>query len=220
VSAVIAVGPEDGIGFVALANADSKQPALEGIALLVAQIAFGFGTGNSSSSSSANASIASRNADLQRRTASGVTPRSQSPAALYDIDLAGTYFNEGYGTAVLCSVHSTSPSCQSVLDDFQSIDKSISSNSSDIFFSWITTFSSHIRFAHVNDTQFIIYSGFIYPEGYGKNSTPFSTLSPGGLATFVVENKAVVGLGISGISGVVRTGPVEQASDVWFVKVA
>ena len=63
-------------------------------------------------------------------------------------------------------------------------------------------------------------AGTIYPEGYGKNSTPFSTLAPGGLATFVVENGSVVGFGVSGIIGVEQPGPVEEVSDVWFVRKA
>ncbi len=41
-----------------------------------------------------------------------------------------------------------------------------------------------------------------------------------GLATFVVENVAIVGFGISGINGVERTGPVEETFESWFVKQA
>lgn len=146
--------------------------------------------------------------------------REDSPATLSYLDLAGTYFNAGYGTGVLCSVNSPSPSCQSVLDDFRSVDKSLSSDSTDLFVSWDTPFSTHLRFTHTNGSQYSISVGTIYPEGYGKNSTPFSTLSPGATATFVVESETVVGFGISGISGVQREGPVEKASDVWFVKQA
>lgn len=210
VSALVVATPDDGIGFIALANADAKQSSLINIAALAAEKLLGSGN---SSSSPTNQSSLSR-ANLRRR--SRVTSRLESTAALDSLDIAGTYFNAGYGTAVLCSVHSTCSSCQNVLDDFHSIDKSLSSNSTDLFASWISTFSSHVRFTRSNDTQYIISVGTIYPEGYGKDSTPFSTLAPGPLATFVVENGCVVGFGISGISGVKRPGPVEAASDVWF----
>ena len=66
--------------------------------------------------------------------------------------------------------------------------------------------------------------GTIYSHGYGKNTTAFSTLTPSPVASaeFVVENKTVVGFGVSALYGIKREGPlaVEQTSDVWFVKVA
>jgi hypothetical protein len=207
VSAVIAAAPEDGIGVILLANADDKQSAMTDIALRVANKAFGLGTGNSSYTPSNDPST-------------GVTSPADSAAPVNYPDPAGTYFNAGYGTAVLCSVHSSSSACQVVLDDFRAVDKSLSQNSTDLFSSWITPWTSHIRFTHTNDSQYIISGGTIYPEGYGKNSTPFSTLSPGPLATFVVENESVIGFGITGISGVKREGSVEEASDVWFVRQA
>lgn len=217
VSALVAAAPDDGIGFIALANADAKQLSMTNIALLAAKKALGSETGNHTSSSPTNASTPLRaNPRRHIRVASQV----ESTAAPPSLDIAGTYFNAGYGTAVLCGVRSSSSSCQNVLDDFRSVDKSLSSNSTDLFVSWITTFGSHVRFTHLNDTQYIISAGTIYPEGYGKNSTPFSTLAPAGLATFVVENESVVGFGISGIIGVERPGPVEEAYDVWFVREA
>jgi hypothetical protein len=210
VSAVVAAALEDGVGVIVLANAGDKQPYMIDIIGAVADKAFGLETGTSAS---ANTSTLRRRAE--------VSAREQSSTAAPDIlDLAGIYHNAGYGTAELCSVRSSSSSCQSVLADFRSVDNSLSSNSTDLFASWITTITSHVRFTYANDSQFILSTGFIYPEGYGKNSTPFSTLSPGGLATFVVENESVLGFGVSGISGVERTGPVKEASDVWFDKQA
>jgi hypothetical protein len=217
VSAVIAAALEDGVGVILLANADDKQSYMVDIAGLVAEKTIGRGTGTSSPSSSANVSTRSFT-NLRRRT--GEPAREESTTTLDGLDLAGTYCNAGYGTVELCSVHSSSSSCLSVLADFRSIDKSLSPNSTNLFVTLITTWTSHVLLTHTNDTQFIISIGSIYPEGYGKNSTPFSTLSPAARATFVVENQSIVGFGISGISGVVRAGPVKEASDVWFDKKA
>ena len=219
VSAVVAAALDDGLAVVALANADARQPSLIDIALLVAEKAFGLGTGIPSSSPSAITSTLRRTTSNARRGA-GVSSRADGTAAPhYDADLAGTYYNSGYGTAVLCGVHSSS-SCQSILDDFRSVDQSLSANSTDLFVSWKTTWSSYLRFTHTIGSQYMVYSGLIYPEGYGRNSTPFLTQTTIGVATFVVENKSAVGFGITGISGVNRSGSVEEASDVWFVKQA
>lgn len=79
--------------------------------------------------------------------------------------------------------------------------------------------STHIRFTYTNASKYLINAGSIYPEGYGKNSTAFSTLVPVATAEFVVENGTVVGFGWNEISdGVKRAGPVEETSDVWFIK--
>ena len=213
-SAVVTAALDDGVGVIVLANADAKQPYMIDIAGLVAAKALGLDTGVSPP---ANISTRSRT-DLRRR--SGVSPLAKRSAALGVLDLAGIYHNAGYGTAELCSVRSSSSSCQSVLADFRSVDKSLSSNSTDLFAFWKSTWTSHIRLIHANGTQFVLSIGTIYPKGYGKNSTPFSTLDLGGQATFVVENGLVVGFGVSGISGVERAGPVKEASDVWFDKQA
>jgi hypothetical protein len=139
------------------------------------------------------------------------------------LDLAGTYHNTGYGALVLCNVHSTSPSCESVLDDFRALNNSISPNSIDLFAYWRTVWTTHVQFTHTNATRYLISTGTIYPEGYGKNSTPFSTLSSFTAAQFVVENERVVGFGFNETndSDVTHSGQsLEETSQVWFVKQA
>jgi hypothetical protein len=215
VSTSVTAALEDGIGVIVLLNADdeSQQPAIYNITLLA--LAKAFGLEATSGSSPANTSTFSSSNQQRRASISALQSRASSSPYL---DLAGTYYNAGYGTWVLCSVHSTSSSCQSLLDDFRSVDNSISPNSSDLFVSWETVISSQLRFTYTNDSQFTLSGGTIYPEGYGKDSTPFAQFIPMGQATFVVEDATIAGFGISGISGVERKGPVEKASDVWFVK--
>ncbi len=141
---------------------------------------------------------------------------------ILEVNLTGTYYNAGYGAGELCSVHSSSPSCESVLDAFRSIDPSLSPNSTstDLFASWVTIFSTHMRFTYTNDSQYSISIGSIYPHGYGKNSTAFSTLVPFAKAEFVVENEKVVGFGLNiiGDDGDAQSGSVEETAEVWFVK--
>ena len=217
VSTVIAAALEDGIGIVVLANADTKESSLETIILGVADKVFG--GGNSSNFASANDSLTST--PIVPRDFS-VTTRADSAGALPSLDLAGTYHSTGYGTVDLCSVNSSSPSCQSVLDDFRAVNGSISPNSTDLFASFDTVWSSHIHLTHADASRYLISLGTIYPEGYGKNTTPFSTLEPISTAEFVVENGKVVGFGFndSDTSDLTRGTSVEETSQVWYDKEA
>jgi hypothetical protein len=224
VSTIVAAAVEDGIGIVALTNADTKADPILNIVLEAAEKAFGSRNSSSPSSSppATTSTTVTRRSNLLLPRHAGVTPRAD------DVDLTGTYYNAGYGTGVLCSVHSTSPSCKSVLDAFRSIDPSSlspKSTSTDLFASWVTQFSTHIRFAHANNSNYLISAGSIYPQGYGKNTTAFSTLVPVATAEFVVKNGKAVGFGWNNIiddaaSGVKRSGSVEETSEVWFVKQA
>jgi hypothetical protein len=217
VSTLIVAAPEDGIGIVVLVNADSKASSIGNIILGVAEKVFG--AENSSNFQPADDSITSRSI-LPRH--SSVTSRADSAETPPYLDLAGTYHSTGYGTLVLCSVHSTSSSCRGVLDDFRAVNESISPNSYDLFASFNTVWSKHAHFTHTNASNYLMSLGTIYPEGYGKNSTAFSTLAPATTAQFVVENGRIVGFGFndSDISDLTHGGSVEETSQVWFVKEA
>jgi len=217
VSAVVVAALDDGIGIVVLVNADAKRLSLEKIIVGVAEKVFS--AGNSSNFPPADDSITSRST-MPRH--SGVTVRADSARTPPYPGLAGTYHSTGYGTVVLCSVDSSSPSCRSVLDDFRAVNESISPNSTDLFASFNTVWSKHAHFTHTNASKYLISLGMVYPEGYGKNSTPFSTLAPITTAQFVVENGKIVGFGFndSDTSDLTHGGSVEETSQVWFVKEA
>ena len=223
-STAIGAALEDGIGIIVLTNADSMADPISNIILKAAEKAFG--SENSSSSSPANHSTTVK----RRSNLPLAVPRHASVTARVDdrtphVDLTGTYYNAGYGTGVLCSVYSSSPSCESVLDAFRSIDESLSPNSTstDLFASWATLLTTHVRFTYTNHSKHLISAGSIYPQGYGKNTTPFSTLAPIATAEFVVEHEKVVGFGWNNIGdddddNVKPAGSVEETSEVWFVK--
>jgi len=219
VSTAIGAALEDGIGIIVLTNADSMADPISNIILKAAEKAFG----SENSSSSSPATTVTRRSKLPVPRHAGVTARVDNSTP--HVDLTGTYYNAGYGTSVLCSVHSSSPSCESVLDAFRSIDESLSPNSTstDLFASWATLLTTHVRFTYTNHSKHLISAGSIYPQGYGKNTTPFSTLVPIATAEFVVEHEKVVGFGWNRIGdddgdGVKRAGSVEETSEVWFVK--
>ena len=219
-STIVTAALEDGTGIVALTNADTKANPILDIILKAAEQAFSSSNSSSPSNSPPATTTVTRRSNLLLPRHAGVTPRTDG------VDLTGTYYNAGYGTGVLCSVHSTSPSCKSVLYAFRSIDPSSlspTSTSTDLFASWVTLFSTHIRFTYTNSSNYLISAGSIYPQGYGKNTTAFSTLVPVATAEFVVNNGKAVGFGWNNIidgGGVKRSGSVEETSEVWFVKQA
>ena len=139
-------------------------------------------------------------------------------ASLPPLDLAGTYHNAGCGTRVClaCTPHLplVRVSCQWTTSALLTI---IFYQTQRIFLSLGIRHGAHTR---VLPTQTITSIRYLversYPEGYGENF--FLALIPTGLATFVVENVAIVGFGIIGINGVERTGPVEETFESWLVK--
>jgi hypothetical protein len=218
VTSAVVAALEDGIGIVVLVNADAKDEPIIDIILKVAEKAFG--SANTSSSPPATQTTFPRRSTQPRHT--GLTAQGDSTGTS-SLDLSGTYYNPGYGEIVFCSVHSTSPSCESVLDDFRAVNKSLSPNSTDLFAYWRTVWATHVQLTHRNATQYVISTGTVYPDGYGRNSTPFSTLSPATIGQFVVENERVVGFGFNETddSDVTHNGQsVEDTSQVWFVKEA
>ena len=213
-TSLIVAAPEDGIGIIVLVNADSKGTSTLTIFEKVAEIAFS--SANFSSSLPANQStIVSRSTPPQHAHVAARADSSEAPSYL---DLAGTYYSTGYGAMVLCDVNSSS--CGSVLDDFRAINKSLSP--SDLFASWNSVWASHVQFTYTSANQYLISLGAIYPEGYGKNTTPFSTLTPVTIAQFEVENVTVIGFGFNDtdVSDLTWAGSVESSSVVWYAKVA
>lgn len=80
---------------------------------------------------------------------------------------------------------------------------------------------------HQQGSTFQIYFTSLYPNGYGKDTTPFETAGVGpsnGLAEFVVEDGKVVGFGISGLVDRLterarKYESVQDRAEVWFDKV-
>jgi len=157
---------------------------------------------------------------LPRHASAGVFPRAGDMGAPSYSDPAGTYCNAGYGTLVLCSVHSSSPACKGVQDDVLAANGFLPPNSPDLLTYWGAVWDKHGYFAYSNGSSYDLLIGTIYPHGYGKNSTPFDTLGTYATAKFAVENGKVVGFGFNDteIWGLPHGGSVKETSQVWFDK--
>ena len=219
VTTLIVAALEDGLGIVALTNVDDKTDILKYLVFKLAQRALG--AGNTSSTPPVNNSVTSRSI-LPRHADAGVIARADSSGTPSYPDPTGTYCSTGYGTLVLCSLGTTIPACKGVQNDIRAVidSGSVSPNPPDLFTYWGGVWDKHGYFAYTNGSSYSIFTGTIYPQGYGKNSTAFTTLSgPYDTAKFVVENGKVVGFGFNDdVSDlpVKPGGSVKETSQVWF----
>jgi hypothetical protein len=145
---------------------------------------------------------------------------------------AGNYSDLGYGNFTLCSRLSRDSSCQRVVADFDAVEKmpeqSADGRVDSLFAALPRIWSSHLHFSRCgNSTVFELRALYLFPHGYGKNSTPFAyqPAIPPVRAEFVVgENGEVHGFGLFGLLGEItereRWGKtVEEKAEVWFQKV-
>nr|VWP00380.1 Enterotoxin-like protein [Ganoderma boninense] len=168
-----------------------------------------------------------------------------SPGPSLDIDAyAGTYADPqgAYGNITLCAPTRTPPPdsyCARVLADFATIEtiedsaaqpQSNSNSRPSLFAAWPRVWSSHIRLHHIAGDSFALTLPRLFPEGFGRNTTPFefydSQLSVG-RAEFVVdvEDGQVSGFALitdeEAAVGRQRRwgGSVKEAGDAWFGRV-
>ncbi|KAG9311213.1 beta-lactamase/transpeptidase-like protein [Chiua virens] len=140
--------------------------------------------------------------------------------------LAGTYTDPGYGSLTLCSPFSASAYCGRVQSKISTVRGDPNTSANDLVAEWPRVWSSHVHMRHQRDLLFELYFSSLYPDGYGKDTTPFEVTGvgpAGGLAEFVVEDGRVVGFGVSGLVGQLtereRTGTtVRDGAEVWFDK--
>ncbi|KAF8132810.1 beta-lactamase/transpeptidase-like protein [Boletus edulis] len=217
-STLVSFLPSDEIGVTLFANGEDKAEPLMLVLKRILDSALGL------TSSLSHTSSPSRNATQTE-------PDARNATLALSLDaFAGTYTNPGYGPLTLCSPSSPSGYCTTVQSDFSIVDNAQStvSNSEDLLAAWSRVWSSHLRMRHQHDLVFDVYLTSLYPNGYGKDTTPFAKErgigTADGVAEFVVEEGRVVGFGLSGFVGQVteraRTYEgVRDRAEVWFDRV-
>ncbi|KAI0792523.1 beta-lactamase/transpeptidase-like protein [Abortiporus biennis] len=97
---------------------------------------------------------------------------------------AGTYFNPGYDSFTLCVPQTPSYNqsctsdtyCSSVLSDFAKVHPTDPPSSRiGLYGSWARGWSSHIRLTHQDREAFSLSVLALFPDGFGKDKSPFST---------------------------------------------
>jgi hypothetical protein len=157
-----------------------------------------------------------------------------SPEDITDSELAleefsGTYNSPGYGSFTFCSPSSSSSYCHKVISDFAAVDtaKSNALSPPQLLAEWPRVWASHIRAVHQSGNKFLVQWTALFPEGYGRDTTPFETAEIGtseARAEFVVEDGKIVGFGLFGLVDQLtereRTQTtVKGRADAWFDKV-
>lgn len=153
---------------------------------------------------------------------------------------AGTYKNPAYGNFTLCAPTSRSKYCSRVLAEFAACGER--GEHPALYAAYPKFMSSHIRLTpdplprvrsatepaatHENIDTWELEFVSLFPQGYGKDSTPFVYRVLGGSmmeVRCVVVGGAVDGCGIVNVTldegRVLREGPVKDIADVWFARV-
>ncbi|KAL4251706.1 class-A beta-lactamase family protein [Abortiporus biennis] len=143
----------------------------------------------------------------QKASSGGDTRSPRLPLEAY----AGTYENPGYDSFTLCAPQNladdSSPEddtyCSSVLSSFAKVypSKPPSSSSTTLYGAWDRAWSSHLRLTHRDQEAFSLSVLSLFPDGFGKDKSPFSCSSRDDLvvnAEFVLseDGKSVEGLAI------------------------
>ncbi|KAI0063209.1 beta-lactamase/transpeptidase-like protein [Artomyces pyxidatus] len=212
-SSRVTASPIDRIGMVVLANADQKEAAITLISNATLRRALGL-----------EDKFPLIDVSPQEASRSTSTLEPKETPHLPPYDLTGTYLNEAYGTIVLCNTSSRSKHCDKVLADYRTVHGVAPPN--DLFAEFRTLWSSHVHFTHAENNIWHIFPTYLFPEGYGRDTAPFSTEEVfGPSVNFVFEDREIVGFGLT---GAVEEGPtvrqkeggsVQYTSEVWFTKV-
>ncbi|KAG2063760.1 beta-lactamase transpeptidase-like protein [Suillus decipiens] len=141
-------------------------------------------------------------------------------------EFSGTYTSAGYGSITFCTPFGSSSYCKDVISDLAAVDggKSSVPQSIQLLAAWPRLWSSHIRGVHRSANTFAVQYISLFPEGCGRDRTPFETTTLESTAEFVVEDGKVVGFGLFGMVGQLtereRTHTtVKDRAEVWFDKV-
>ncbi|KII95457.1 hypothetical protein PLICRDRAFT_170107 [Plicaturopsis crispa FD-325 SS-3] len=222
-STLVTFSPTNNLGVVALANANSNAAALQNLTHTI----FRQFSGAHPDIESLSAAYTEFIVPEVPHTSSTSTPVVAAASLAVDA-YAGTYSNAGYGSFTLCAPSDTSHYCAQVAEDFSAVDAQLetATQRDRLQGAWPRYWSSHIRFTHHDADRFSVALPFLFPHGYGANTTAFAAYDEavGVFADFVVEDGEVLGFGLFGLTGgetererTERT--VEARADVWFTKV-
>lgn len=156
--------------------------------------------------------------------------QSRFPTTLSLANYAGNYYDPGYGTLTLCAPTPTpAPECVGILNAFSPFYGVYNSTTSELYSAISSIWISHLRLVHRDGNVFALHGSFLFPNGYGKDKSPFldeltdasdETVTT---AEFVVENGAVKGLALNGFAGETTErqrlgGSIADTAEIWFKK--
>lgn len=229
--------PSDGVGIIMLANADDGPNKFAQAPLRIIEDLLGL------QYSAEAEKVASQEAIIEQEhrvdpvaeipiflppaNISASTQVDEAPAfeAVPLEEYAGTYTDPGYGSFALCTPSSASAYCTALLSNFTAANFTAPDA---LYAAWPRLWSSHMRLRRVADSEgaFMLALISLFPDGYGRDETPFAYSMMGDLEVEVrcgVEGGKVTGCGIldtlySPRKPEIPGQSLEERADVWFMK--
>ena len=231
-STLVAFLPADNLGAALLANTDEKQDENLNILFRLIDEAFDLPP----------LRAAERSGFSVRKILEQDVPHDPIDHDEIHMDLdsfAGTYEDPAYGTITLCTSSSVSAHCSRVLADFAPFENASPSSSPHVaalFASWPRVWSSHMHLTprragsdSASSTSFDARFPRLFPEGYGRDTTPFEywdSLMSTGRAEFVVgtggavEGFALITDELAASARAAKGVNVREVGDAWFALVS
>ncbi|KAJ3557983.1 hypothetical protein NM688_g1175 [Phlebia brevispora] len=197
--------PADNLGFVALANAESKNNYELAIIFRILEDYLGLERKHSTRLLSRflqEKAVSSKATTSQPQENHNCSSSSKLPLEAY----AGIYVNPGYPNITLCAPTSNSLECTQALEHFAHFENITGHES--LYAIVPTMWTSHARLTYVKENTFDVFGTYLFPHGYGRNQSSFEFWKKGDpadvRAEFVVEETLdegprVVGVGLRGL---------------------
>lgn len=221
--------PSDGLGIVALANADEKNGDEDAVIYRIIEDYLKLPRNESERLARVRSESHSPTSPATTASISSSTPQLHDPPTLPLAAYAGHYFDLGYGSLVLCApTPMPMPECTSVLNALAPFHPVFNASTPELYAATPSVvWTSHFRFVHIHSDVFELRGTFVFPRGFGRDTTPFQSddggANGGGVVTakFVVEGGRVKGLAVSGLVGertqrVREGGSEEEVAEIWF----
>lgn len=130
-----------------------------------------------------------------------------------------------------CTTPSDPPECIDVLKEWSAFENTADATRPVLFATSPSMWTSHLRLAHQESDTFSVSAVHLFPDGYGKDKSPFQMEANEMAVTteFWVKSEgsadaSVVGVAINGLVGETterqRIGStLEETAEIWLVKV-
>jgi len=212
-SAHIRLLPHDGFGIIALGNSGPTNPVTSALARRLMEGALGL-------------DVIPWPESPEDRRMTALKPDAGAKLLLPLSSYAGTYSHTAYGNFTLCAPDSTSDYCRAVVKTFNTVEcaKVLPGHErahvDQLYGAWPRVWSDHLRLTHNRDHLFFNDFPTLFPEGFGKDTSPFLQSSGrdgrGVWMQFGVENNRVTGVAL--VEDYAPTAGAMRPVDAWFKK--
>ena len=164
------------------------------------------------------------------------TSKAKTPIVALSVPLdyyAGTYYDPGYGNITFCSpTPHPSTLCTPVLEAWSYFENTTNRGADVLYASIATVWISHLRLTHQSNNTFRLDGTYLFPHGYGRDTSPFQTSdTPETYATveFWVEGTGaeakVFGAAINGFAKEMTErqrvgGNLADTAEIWLERVS